>query len=167
MTPTTELETPEAKRASINRPAAPTPRSGARGPIGRLDLCGLVARTIVECDSSHRDHCHIDQAGDAERQQHFAIRHLEGFAPRCRVREGQTRLCQTRVKVYGVRQDRGTDNADSQTNAARPIQMRDEHTGRDSAPVRRRDHQLHEVAHRDHADKAAYQDLDGAETPAL
>ena len=30
MTPTIELEKPEANRASINRPAAPSPRSGAR-----------------------------------------------------------------------------------------------------------------------------------------
>jgi len=45
--------------------------------------------------------------------------------------------------------------------------MRDEHTSRDSAPVRRRDHQLQDVTHGDHADEAADQNLDIPETPAL
>jgi hypothetical protein len=116
-------------------------------------------RAVVERNGGHRGHRHIDQAVGAERQQYLAIGHGEGGAPLSRIRERQTRLGQTRVEVNGMRHDRSTDNAHGECDTARPTKSRNEHASGDTAPVRRRDHQLNQVTRGDDADTATDQDF--------
>ena len=77
MTPTTELEKPGGQQGEHKQTGGARSEEWGQGPIGRLDLGDLVVRTIVERNGSHRDHCHIDEAGDPERQQYLAIGHDE------------------------------------------------------------------------------------------
>ena len=111
MVPTVDADTPEAISETRNTPAAAGAEQRRERVIGGLDLRDL-GMAGMERARRHHHHRHIDQAGDGQRDDDFAVGKSQHLAPLVVVASRHPRLGQAGMQIDRMRHHGGADDAD-------------------------------------------------------
>ena len=166
MVPTVDERDPRGDQRNQEHAGRRPAKERGERVIGGLDFRDL-RMAGVERARRHHHHRHIDQAGDRQRDDDFAVGEFQHHAPVVVAVSRHPRLGQAGMQIDGVRHHGGADDADREQQRFGVGKLRRDGMKQRRRPIDRRNEHLDDVAKADNADDRADDQLERPEAELL